>query len=271
VELAGFHGSEALRLRVLQKYDGLSRAERSVADVALARGASLIDCTIADLARESGVSEPTVVRFCNSIGFRGIKELKRAAVSVPTRVGPAGERVELDEVDSEEKLISFVLDRMQDALRETFETFDRERLAAALDLLEDARFLRVVGTGGSAIAARHAQHYFRRLGIPCATFSVYEPEEVAMERYDRGDVVLAFSMSGNTPLVVDIVADAKRKGASVICVTAWGENRLRELADVSLQTPFCGEGAIYGHRALERTAQLAAVNLLYAGLSLRRS
>lgn len=270
MEPAGFQGSEALRLRVLQKYDGLSRAERRVADVVLARRASLIDCTIADLARESGVSQPTVVRFCNSIGFSGIKELKRAAVSVPAPAGSAGERVELDEVDSGEKLISFVLDRMQDALRETYETFDRERLAAALDLLEDARFLRVVGTGGSAIAARHAQHYFRRLGIPCSTFSVYEPEEVAMERYDHGDVVLAFSLSGNTPLVVDIVADAKRKGASVICVTSWGENRLRELADVSLQTPFCGEGAIYGHRALERTAQLAAVNLLYAGLALRR-
>src|SRR5690606_23818395 len=158
-------------------------------------------------------------------------------VSVPTRAGPAGERVELDEGDSEEKLISLVHHRIQAASRETLETFDRERLAAALDLPKDGRISRVVGTGGSAISAQHGHQSFRRLGIPCASFSVYEPEEVAMERYDQGDVVLAFSMSGNTPLVVDIVADAKRKGASVICVTSWGENRLRELADVSLQTP----------------------------------
>lgn len=261
---------DSLRLRILRKYDGLSRAERRVADTALLRGEGLLDYTIADLAQESGVSEPTVVRFCNSVGFRGIKELKRAAVPVQVHAGPLEERVGIGEVDSEEKLVAFVLDHMHDVLRETRKTLDLVRLRQAIDLLEGTRFVKVAGLGGSAIAARHAQHYFRRIGLQCSPFSVYEPQDISVERYDPGDVVLAISRSGNTPLVVDIVVDAKRKGASVISITSWGENRLQALADVSLQTPFGGPGIIDGHHAMERTAEIAVVDMLYAGLYLRR-
>lgn len=261
--------SGSLRLRILQKYDGLSRSERRVADVVLLRGEKLLDDTISSLAHDSGVSEPTVVRFCNSIGFRGIKELKRAAVPVPQATS-SEERIPLADVDSEEKLVSFVLDQMHDVLRETHMTLDRGRLAKAIGLLEGTRFVKVAGLGGSAVVARHAQHYLRRIGIQCTSFSVYEPQDIVVERYDPGDVVLAISYSGDNPLVVDIVADAKRKGAGIICITSWGESRLERLADVSLQTPFGGQGVMNGHHALERTAQIAIVNVLFAGLYLRK-
>src|SRR5690606_8669888 len=132
------------------------------------RGAELIDYTISELARESGVSQPTVVRFCNSVGFRGIKELKREAVRFQAEAPSPEVDLAIDEVDSEDKLVSFVLQRMREVLRETRETLDVGRLKQAVDRLQYARSIKVAGLGGSAIAARHAQHYFRRLGIPCA-------------------------------------------------------------------------------------------------------
>lgn len=262
-------GTDLLKLRILQKYDGLSAAERRVADTALRRGAELIDYTISELARESGVSQPTVVRFCNSVGFRGIKELKRAAVRFQAEAPSPEVDLAIDEVDSEDKLVSFVLQRMREVLRETRETLDVGRLKQAVDRLQYARSIKVAGLGGSAIAARHAQHYFRRLGIPCAVLAVYETQDVSVERYDDGDVVLAISQSGSNQLVLDIVADAKRKGAAIIAITSVRESKLQELADVALQTPYAGHGLIGGHHAMERISQIAVVNMLYTNLYLR--
>lgn len=263
-------GPELLRLRILQKYDGLSAAERRVADTALQRGEGLLDYTISELARESGVSQPTVVRFCNSVGYRGIKDLRRAAVrSQSDARSPLG-RLALGDVDSEDKLVSFVLQQMREVLSETRETLDVRRLKEAVAKLQVARSIKVAGLGGSAIAARHAQHYFRRIGIPCSVLSVYEPQDIALERYEEGDVLLAISQSGSNPLVIEIVSDAKRKGAAVIAITSLRESRLQELADVALQTPYGGQEMVEGHHAVERTAQLAVVNMLYSGLHLKR-
>lgn len=263
--------SETLRWRVLEKYDGLSRAERRVADTVLRLGPRLLERTIADLARESDVSEPTVVRFCTSVGFRGIKELRRAVDLRPPAASPAPERSGLDDGTFEEQILTFVTQAMHDVLRDTREALDRTRVARAVDVMAEARSVRIAALGGSAIAARHAEHYFRRLGVPCAQVNVYDPRDVSVERYERGDVLLAISRSGTNPLVLEIASDAKLKGATVVCITSWGGNPLHGLADVSLQTPFGGPGAIDGLHAVERTSQIAVLNVLIACMHRRRN
>lgn len=267
---AGSQVATGLKQIILHKYDGLSASERRVADTVLARGLALLDDTIADLAQLSSVSEPTVVRFCKSVGFNGIKELKRAALPVPLPATAAMRQLLLEQLKTQEDIASFVTSHKHEILDETYRTLDRKALDKAITLLKATRFVKVAGLGGSAVAVRHAQHYFRRIGIQCSSYSVYEPEDIDVERYAPGDVVLAISYSGENPLIVDIVADAKRKGASIICILPWGESRLFELADVALRTPYGGHGIIPGHHGLERTAQIAVVDMLFTGLYVRR-
>jgi RpiR family carbohydrate utilization transcriptional regulator len=263
-------GATGLKRAILRRYDRLSAAERRVADTVLSRGAALLDDTIASLAQLSGVSEPTVVRFCRSVGFSGMKELKRAALPVPEVARPEGRQPQLEELRTEDDVVSFVTTHKHHVLEELHRTLDRGALAEAIRLLDAARSVRVAGLGGSAVVVRHAQHYFRRIGIQCSSYAVYEPDDIAVERYAPGDVVLAVSYSGDNALVVDIVADAKRKGAAVIGILPWGESRLHRLADVALQVPFRGNGIVPGHHGLERTAQIAIVDMLFTGLYVRR-
>ncbi len=262
--------SSGLKLNILRRYDGLSKAERKVADTVLLQGDRLLDYTIADLARESGVSEPTVVRFCNSLDLRGIKELKKAAVPVLAPKANPVDCLSLDQVNSDEELVSFVLDNVRRILQETHKLLDRSGLDQAIELLVKTRYVKVVGLGGSSVVGRHAQHYLRMVGMHVTLFSAYEPHDTLLEHYNPGDVVLAISYSGNNPVVVDIVEDAKKKGASIISITSWGDNKLQQLSDVALQAPFGGKGIINGYHAIERTAELALVDMLFAGVYLRK-
>ena len=63
-----------LRLQTLR--DSLSKAEKKVADYIINSPDQVIYLSVAELAQNSGVSDPTVVRTCQKIGLSGYQELK---------------------------------------------------------------------------------------------------------------------------------------------------------------------------------------------------
>jgi hypothetical protein len=63
--------------RISEELERLRPSERRVAEFVLARPTVAADMTIADLAAEVGVSEPTVMRFCRAAGLKGFQDMKR--------------------------------------------------------------------------------------------------------------------------------------------------------------------------------------------------
>ena len=53
------------------QYESLSPTERKLADYILKNTAKVVDFTVKDLALASDVSEATVVRMCQHVGFKG--------------------------------------------------------------------------------------------------------------------------------------------------------------------------------------------------------
>lgn len=51
--------------------DLMRNSERKVANCVLADPASVVSCSITELAEKAGTSEPTVIRFCRRLGLRG--------------------------------------------------------------------------------------------------------------------------------------------------------------------------------------------------------
>ena len=70
--------------RIERQSETLSRAERRVADWVLAHPREAADATLAEVARSCGASEPTVIRFCRTVGLAGFRELTLRA---PEEVG----------------------------------------------------------------------------------------------------------------------------------------------------------------------------------------
>lgn len=62
--------------KIQLKLEQLSKSERKVADIILASPERAIHSSIATLAVEANVSEPTVNRFCRSMDTRGFPDFK---------------------------------------------------------------------------------------------------------------------------------------------------------------------------------------------------
>lgn len=68
--------SQTLRQRLQTCLTGGSRADKALASYMLARMSSLPFETAASLAEKVSLSEPTVGRFCRTLGYRSLKDLK---------------------------------------------------------------------------------------------------------------------------------------------------------------------------------------------------
>jgi len=160
---------------------------------------------------------------------------------------------------------SLVTGILQSRLRENVRALDDEIAEApafnlAVEMvrgcLEKDGKLLLCGNGGSGSAAAHIVNdflghmYYDRPSMPaiCLSDNVATLTALAIDvGYDRvygrqveglgnpGDVLLAFSTSGNSPNVLFAAEAAKAKGMAVIGLTAMGGGKLATLADVWLR------------------------------------
>lgn len=68
--------------KIQSQLEHLSKSERKVAEVILASPDNAIHSSIAAMALEANVSEPTVNRFCRSMDTRGFPDFKRHCCKV---------------------------------------------------------------------------------------------------------------------------------------------------------------------------------------------
>ena len=73
--------SSPLLHRIDTQLTALSPAERKVADCVLANPRRTVEWSIAELAAAAAVSEPTVIRFCRSLGINGYREFKTTLIA----------------------------------------------------------------------------------------------------------------------------------------------------------------------------------------------
>ncbi|MDO5620754.1 MAG: transcriptional regulator [Paracoccus sp. (in: a-proteobacteria)] len=77
----------------------MTRANRRVADSLLAAPAAFVQEPIAQIAERAGVSEPSVLRFCRSYGFKGVADFRIALALAVAQGGSDPDRVEPNVMD----------------------------------------------------------------------------------------------------------------------------------------------------------------------------
>jgi len=111
---------------------------------------------------------------------------------------------------------------------------DPATIADAAGRLQRARMVYVFGMGGaSSTLADEARYRLFRLGCPAATYHDAVLQRMVAATVQKGDVVLAFSATGNLPELVASCEIAKEYGAAVIAVSALGSS-LAAIADLLL-------------------------------------
>jgi RpiR family transcriptional regulator, carbohydrate utilization regulator len=199
----------------------LSPAERRVAGVVLAKPDAVIYMTLADVAAEARVSEPTVIRFSRTSGCDGFQSLK---IRLAQSLGPGFAYADLDigADDTAEAYATKVFIATMDNLARVRQRLDATALEAAVQAIARAGRLAFFGLGASGAVALDAYHKFFRLVGSCAAYTDSHMQHMAASVLAPGDVVVAISHTGRARELLESVPVARAAGATVAAITAPG-------------------------------------------------
>ncbi len=214
--------------RIRASIPALPPAEQRVAKLLMADPRSFATLPVSELAERAHVSKPTVVRFCRSIGYDGLADFKLKLAGNVNEGVPFVHRA----VDDDDKAGDIVVKVIDNAVAAML----RYRNAAAVQSVERAiealaevgrhsgegRRVEFYGVGNSGIVALDAQHKFFRLGVTAAAVSDGHVQVMSATMLKPGDCAVIISNSGRSRDLLDVAEIARRKGATVIVITASG-------------------------------------------------
>ncbi len=245
----------------------LSKAESRVATYVLKHPKQTMGSHIGELSKEIGVSEPTIIRFCRTLGLDGYKSFKlRLAQSFPQANSQL--LVDITQNDSPIKIGQKIIDSAIASLQETRKRLDSPELVKAIDALLKANRIEFYGQGGSGVVASDAQQKFFRLGTPVVAYSDPYIHCVSATLLTPDCVVVAVSHSGSSKDLLHSVELAKANGATTIAITA-GQSILARTADIVLPIDVQEDSTHYAP-IKSRMSQLALLDTLAIAIAVSR-
>jgi glucokinase len=263
--LRGRSGPGTLMERVQNLQHELSPAEQRVAALVLEHPRKVLSDPIAEIARLADVSQPTVIRFCRSLGFSGLADFKlKFAGSLTGTIPVRHSQVRVN--DSTHDLSAKVIDNTVSAILKFRDQVDVNSIDRAIEILRRAKRVEFYAMGNSRVVALDGQHKFFRFRIPASSYGDSHLFTLAAELLGPGDVVIAISTSGQLPELLSAVDTARNAGAEVIAITS-SKSALAKKATVCLAVDHSEDSTTF-LSMISRILQLLLIDIMAVGISL---
>jgi RpiR family carbohydrate utilization transcriptional regulator len=247
-------------LRIRSGRTDLKPAERAVADFVLLHPNQVMHMSVSEAARDIGVGEATVIRFCRTLGYRGYQEFKlRLAQDLVEPVEFIHENIAFG--DGPGELAQKVFQTNGRAVESTAKALDPGMVARAAKALVTARRIDIYGVGYSSLTALDAKLKFRRLGLAADAHGDAHLQAMGAALLAPGDAAVGISHSGSTKDTVEALLIARRSGATTIAITNFSPSPITRAADVVLLTD-SPESPFGGEVLTSRIAQLCVIDVL---------
>lgn len=178
--------------------------------------------TAAKLGAIVNVSESTVVRFANELGFAGYPEFQLALQELLRTNLTSFQRMEvISSRFGDEDILSKSLLSDIDKIRRTIEGIDKNAFEKAVDNIVAAKNIYIIGVRSSSYLAGFLAHSLRMVFDNIKfeqTTSGSEMFEQIMN-IGEGDVMIAISFPRYSKRIIKAVNFAKNSGADVIALT----------------------------------------------------
>lgn len=245
----------------------LKRGSLKMANAILADPSFFAHESLARVSAHVGVSDPTVLRFCATLGCDGFREFKVRMVQC-LALGHHSVHSALDSGNDLETVANKILDYTITSLDYTRRKLDRVAITRAVELLVHATRIEFFGFGASSVVAFDAQQRFPLFGVPCHASADPHQQMITACLLKPGDAVVAISYSGSSRVLIEAVRVAKERGAQILVITG-SASPITRYADVSLIAEALEDTNIFTPTT-SRLAALVMIDILSTSVSMQR-
>lgn len=248
-------------------YEKLRKSEAKVADWVIAHPNETIKISMKALSQKVGVSEPTIIRFCHALGYKGFHAFKER-LNESLNAGVPFVHGSISPYDSTEVIITKLIDQSSAALLKMEDYLDSKELNRAIGILESVKQVICIGHGISGVVAQDIQQKLLRVGIPVTAYTDHHVHSLAASLLTPMDALIAVSNSGKSEDIISSAELALKNGTIVIALTPK-HSPLGKIATIVLESGAIEDTTEY-MPMVSRLADLAIVDILLVTLALRK-
>lgn len=222
--------------QICASMDSFFDTEKKIGDYIVRNPKKVVDMTVGELAKECGVSEASVSRFCKRIELKGFHHLKISLARELVDAKDDGEISGHISVDDMEGSLRGILSNKMEELRQTVAMIDREELKKILNVINNADTVLMAAVGNTIPVAMDGAYKLNQIGIRAMSTPIWETELGYSYNLTDKDVVVAISNSGESTGVIQILEAAKSRGAVTISITNNARSSVAELSTYHITT-----------------------------------
>lgn len=213
--------SKYLISHIQSQYTRFSKGQKLIAQYILKNYDKVAFMTACKLGETVGVSESTVVRFANALGYSGYPKLQDALQELIKNKLTTVQRVDMiKEFNDDSAILKKIVKSDIDNIKDTLDEIDEKAFEEAANRILKAKRIYIVGMRSSFTIAQYLGFY---LGIILDSVHVIRTdmgdafEQVV--KINEDDVLIAVSFPRYSKKSYQIVSYAKEKGAHIVSLT----------------------------------------------------
>ena len=246
----------------------LSKGQVRIAEYIINNSEKAAFMTAHRLGDTVGVSESTVVRFADRLGYEGYPEFQHALQDEIKTKLTSVQRIELaNNAIGNSDILEKIMNSDAEKIRSTLDNIDRTAFHKAVESILSAEMVYILGVRSSSALSGFLGFYLRhilenvKLIINASGSEMFEQ----IMRINEKDAVIGISFPRYSSRTVKAIKYARDKGASVVAITDSEASPIAQNADYAL---YARSDMLSFVDSL--TAPLSLINALIVALALKR-
>ncbi|OHW62966.1 HTH-type transcriptional regulator RpiR [Andreesenia angusta] len=220
---------------IRKEFESLSKGQKLIARYIIDNYDKAAFMTAAKIGEVVGVSESTVVRFANTLGYPGYPNLQDALQELIKNKLTTVQRIGMDDYSNKGVAIKKVLKKDMDNIRNTIDEIDVEVFEQAVASILKARKVYIIGLRSSNALAEYLGFYLRVMldDVQVVSLGISDIFEQLL-RIGEGDMVIGISYPRYSKRTLEAVRYAKGQGAKIVAITDSDTAPISAMADYIL-------------------------------------
>ncbi|AEF17265.1 MULTISPECIES: MurR/RpiR family transcriptional regulator [Thermoanaerobacterium] len=218
--------------RIQDNYAQLSKSQKIIAEYIINHYDKAAFMTAAKLGNSINISESTVVRFANTLGYDGYPELQSALQELIKNKLTTVQRLEMTDETDEVSILNNVLKSDIENIKATKEEIDKNSFKEVVDNIFKAKRIYIIGFRSSTAIAEYLGFYLNLILenvilVKPGISDVFEQ----MLRVNSEDLVIGIGFPRYSKRTLEVMKYAKSQNAKIVAITDSLISPLTEIAD----------------------------------------
>ena len=221
---------------IQSNFNRLSKGHKIIAEFIINNYDKAAFMTAATLGSNLNISESTVVRFADTLGYSGYRELQKELQELIKNKLTTVQRLSLpDGYSNIENDLSKVMESDIENIKKTITELDMNSLQKATDLMIKGKQLYIIGLRSSTFLAGYLTFYLNFFfdNVKLVTAGPNDIFEQLI-KVEKEDVVVGITFPRYSKKTLEALDYAKGKGCPIICITDSLISPAAHISDVAL-------------------------------------